>query len=136
MRRRAAALAKAVDKVVRQVAIVADRQIVLATPVDTGRARSNWIVTVGAPTTTPIEPYSPTSMGGTSESANLSGALGQANTAISKRKFGQTIWIQNNVPYIGRLNEGSSKQAPANFVGIGVQQAVAIVAKANRLTRI
>jgi hypothetical protein len=27
-----------------------------------------------------------------------------------------TVLTQNSVPYIGRLNEGSSKQAPAGFV--------------------
>jgi len=41
-------------------------------------------------------------------------ALGRAGTDIKSEQEG--INIENNVEYINKLNEGSSKQAPAHFV--------------------
>lgn len=140
MQRRAAKLATNIDKTVRRVAIVADREIVMATPVDTGRARSNWLVTVGSPRSDVIEPYSEHTKGsggggsGAGESANAQAAINQGMLAIGSRKMGQAIFIQNNVPYINKLNAGSSKQAPANFVRISVMNAVKIVQKLKGIT--
>lgn len=125
-------LERNVNKTVREVALVADRNLVLATPVDTGRARSNWLVSVGSPNRETQEPYSPGEAGSTG-SANAQAAIAQANAEISRRKPGQDIFISNNLPYIGRLNEGSSAQAPEQFVGTAVQSAVDVVNKARVL---
>ena len=35
-----------------------------------------------------------------------------------------TAWVANNVPYITKLNGGSSKQAPSGFVQIAIARAV------------
>jgi hypothetical protein len=132
MKRRAADVERNTSKTVRAVALVADRELVLQTPVDTGRARSNWIVTLGNPATKTIEPYSKGEKGSTG-TANASAAIAQGAATISQRKEGQDISISNNLDYIGKLNEGSSAQAPAQFVQAAVQRAVAAVRKAKVL---
>lgn len=123
-------LQKSVDKLVQKISLTADQAIVLATPVDTGAARSNWLVSINTPRIDTIPPYAPGSKLGLGEGANAQGALSQAQAVTLSRKSGQKIFIVNNLPYIGRLNEGSSKQAPAGFINIGVTQAVNAVTNA------
>jgi len=113
-----------VNKIVRKVALVCDRELVLETPVDTGRARSNWQVSLGSPNTSEREPYAPGEKLGQSEGQNAAGALAQGQERIGARKSEQDIYIQNNVDYIGRLNDGSSAQAPAGFVQAAIARAV------------
>jgi hypothetical protein len=132
MKRRASVSERNVDRVIREVALIADRELVLQTPVDTGRARSNWIVTIGSPATEVIPPYSPGSKG-SSGSENANAAIAQGSLVIAQRRSGEDISISNNVPYIGLLNQGSSAQAPAQFVQAAVQRAVVAVRKARVL---
>lgn len=123
---RARNVADNADRLVRRVALVADQAVVTATPVDTGRARSNWIVQIGGPATDAIEPYSPGDRGSTG-AANVQAALDQGEAAIRDYRAGQEIHITNNLPYIGDLNKGSSAQAPENFVELSVLEAVQAV---------
>lgn len=131
---RARNVPREVGKIVRRVALAADQAVVLGTPVDIGRARSNWIVSLGSEVTEPIEPYSPiapgTDPGKISETGNAQAALAQGREQIAQRKSEQAIHITNNVPYIKPLNEGSSSQAPAMFVEAAVQQGIDAVAGA------
>ena len=123
--------------VVRSLALVADRIVtkltldVVAnlvrapaeggTPVDTGWARANWIPRIGAP-------FSGTD--GTraqAEAGSVSRAQQEAGIAAMLRyKITPTgkVFITNNVPYIGKLNDGWSKQAPKGFVQAAIKQAV------------
>lgn len=106
------------DKAVRRCALAVDSAVVLATPVDTGRARGNWQVELNTPAV------------GTTDNLSPSGreAIEQGKARIADYKGGSkeaSINITNNLPYIGRLNEGHSAQAPAGFVeraiDVGVQ---------------
>lgn len=124
IRVRAKGIPRDVNSVMRKVALVADQALVVRTPVDTGRARSNWLVSLGSSRSDVIAPYAPSSRAGISESANANAAISQGKAVISRRQPGQTIYISNNVPYIRTLNNGSSAQAPAMFVQIAVSQAV------------
>ena len=119
------------DKTVRMAALAADQAVVLSTPVDKGRARSNWIVALGAPSRATIEPYSPGEDGSTG-GANTTAALAQGAAAIAgySGQVHGAIAISNNLPYIERLNQGYSAQAPAGFVEKAVQSAVRAVRKA------
>ena len=131
MKLRAKNLPREVNKVVRKAALACDQALVLATPVDTGRARSNWIVSLGTDTNSVIEPYDPltpgTDPGKLGESGNAQAALAQGQAEIAQRKPGQAIHITNNVDYIGRLNEGSSAQAPVMFVQAAIRSGVEAV---------
>lgn len=124
---RADSIVENVDRLVRQVALAVDQAVVFETPVDTGRARSNWLVSLVEPRQDEIPPYAPGRRLGKGESANAAAALAQGAAVIGMRRPGQDIVISNNVPYIGRLNEGSSAQAPANFVEAAVQSGASVV---------
>jgi hypothetical protein len=118
MRRRAQAVEVNVDRVVQETALAVDRELVVSTPVDTGRARSNWQVGANiAPT-------------GTLEPSDLGAPIAQAERAVAVRQPGQNIYIVNNLPYIVPLNEGHSAQAPAGFVEDAVQAGREVVRKA------
>lgn len=107
-------------KYVRASAIVIDREVVMTTPVDTGRARSNWLVSLGSPKSGTREPYAPGDSGN-SGPANAALQMQDAAATIGQYRIGQTIFITNNLPYIQRLNDGWSAQAPAGFVEQAVQ---------------
>lgn len=118
IRKRGKILVDNVEKAVRAAAIAADRAAVLNTPVDTGRARENWIVTVKQPAAASklVKRASgfgdPTQLGANTTAAT-NAALAQGASAIAS--FGvadDSIFITNNVSYIGLLDKGSSKQAP------------------------
>lgn len=123
------------DRMMRKVALKVDSTVVLATPVDTGRARSNWIVNLDAEAKGPIEAYEPGEAQSTA-AANARAALEQANKTIAQYKAGQTIHITNNLDYIGRLNEGHSAQAPAAFVEEAVHAGIATVKGATLVTTV
>ncbi len=109
---------------VRRAAIRADAVAIERTPVDTGRAQGNWIVSVGNPDTTVYE----------EGQANAASALSQAASVIQNWKSG-TIFISNSLPYIGRLEDGYSAQAPNGMVTDAYNAAREELAKA-RLVRL
>lgn len=125
-------ISRQADRLTRKVALAADQSVVVETPVDTGRARSNWIVQVGAPPEGVIAPYAEGEGLGKGEGANAAAALAQGEAAIGRYEGGKglAIHITNNVPYIGRLNEGYSAQAPEMFVETAVMRAVEVVTRA------
>ena len=74
-RRRMGVLAKKVEegggRAVQTVALDLDRRLVLATPVDTGRARSNWLVGINSANR------------GTANLSSPAGAIARAASAIA-----------------------------------------------------
>lgn len=79
------------------------------TPVDTGWARSNWQMSAGSP----IE-----------STLGLPGTSGVPPLVVGYQLRQGPIYITNNVPYIQRLNEGYSQQAPAGFVQAAIERGV------------
>lgn len=86
------------------------RAVVRATPIDTALARSNWVASADQPDLSPRAP----------RSANETiDEIRSRVSAIAAFGRGQNIVIANGgdkVPYIARLDAGSSTQAPAGFV--------------------
>lgn len=79
------------------------------TPVDTGRARANWIVKIGKPSRSIKEI--------TSKSGNV--AIAQAENVAGKIARGDgnsIVFVSNNLPYIVHLDKGTDKMAPFNIV--------------------
>jgi len=111
---------KGAETRVRKVALVLDQVLVTGTPVDTSRARSNWIASIGVPILTNTPPDVDGREGNRSAaiSAANSRSLAQGLQAISAWTItiGQDIVISNGVPYINKLNEGSSAQARTGMV--------------------
>lgn len=98
---------------VRETALAALSTIILATPVVTGRARGNWMVDIGAANERQTD------------RTGAQAAISEGASEIGRFKLADpSIVIHNSLPYIGRLNEGSSRQAPAGFVERAVDVAV------------
>ncbi|WVW77406.1 tail completion or Neck1 protein [Stenotrophomonas phage vB_SmaS_Bhz59] len=116
------------DRLTRTVALAADQAVVVSTPVDTGRAKSNWIVELGSAPSDTIEPYAEGEFGSTA-AENEQAALQQGESVIAgyNGDLNVDIHITNNLPYIEELNAGSSYQAPANFVEIALVEALSII---------
>lgn len=118
----------------REVALAVDVEVVLGTPVDTGRARSNWQVELNGPAQGTVE-----TLGGVRKGFKGSGgAVAQRSIEKAKARIEQAgpevaIHITNNLSYIGRLNEGWSAQAPAGFVETAVLNGAARVKRARLL---
>jgi hypothetical protein len=96
--------------------IVAD--LVYVTPVDTSTALSNWQVGLNGAIDLTRAPYSP-GAGGSTKGASASAAIAAADAELEGRSpasVGNPIYISNALPYIRRLNDGYSRQAPAGFV--------------------
>jgi hypothetical protein len=106
----------------RVAALIVNQTIVLATPVDTGRARGNWVASLGGPVTSILD----------TEDKSGQETISRNNSTIGRSKPHGDIWLSNNLPYISRLNEGSSSQAPAMFV----EQAIQIGLRSSRSQKI
>jgi hypothetical protein len=93
-------------------------EIVTATPVDTGTARTSWNLSIGQLDTyvPPYENY-PSMQGGNARPNALRIA---AQTLRPLTQPGANVYtsvfVSSSLDYIGFLNQGSSQQAPADFV--------------------
>lgn len=92
------------------------------TPYRSGQARANWTVSINAPTDNFIQlPEAVKS--GVYDAAEVADALNDGLQTIQNFVIGDTLWICNAAPYIVRLNQGYSQQAPAGFVEAALQTA-------------
>ncbi len=122
-RRRARAVGVNFERIFRQTVLAVGGAAIQATPVKSGHARNNWLTTTGAPGQgTPNAP----DRTGSAATTQLT------NTGVAV-KVDETAYVTNNVPYIGRLNAGHSKQAPAGFIEKAVEAGRATVRAANPL---
>lgn len=96
-------------KLRNEIALFGLRGVVLRTPVDTGRARGSWSVSMNAIRTVDRGPQ-----GSESQATSASMNSGVAEIA-SADPFG-VLYIVNAIPYIGFLENGSSKQNPAGML--------------------
>ena len=96
-----------VNKVARMATFFIDQRLVLQTPVDTGEARGSWKVSVNKPITSDTETQDKT--------GSLTLSQSRAIIESSQKITYPTFYIRSNKPYIERLNNGYSAQAPANF---------------------
>ena len=99
------------SNMVKKVAMQALSGVVNKTPVDTGRARSNWMTAVNSVPSDTIK-----------LSANLSReqaaaeSINRGVSIIDEAKPFSSVSIANNLPYIGVLEYGGSNQAPEGMV--------------------
>lgn len=98
------------DKLVRGVALEAHGRIMRRTPVDKGRARNNWNVSIGS-----ID---------RSYDESLRGRGGQhalqegQRVILGRFRPGDVLYITNSLPYVPELERGHSKQAPQGMVAV------------------
>jgi len=125
MRAVARSLDANIEKTVVKAAVVVDQVAVQTTPVDTGRARGNWRVQIGAPNVDADEDdFDP--------DGSVTAAEGAA--VASTWKIGDApIYISNNVRYITFLDQGSSAQAPNGISALAVQAGLDVFRRARVL---
>lgn len=86
-------------------------KVIEGTPVDTGRSRGNWYPSKDAPSSAYDENYfDPTAAKAVDRAAVFS--LGV--------KAGGIVWLSSSVPYIDKLENGSSRQAPLGMVSVSL----------------
>ena len=95
----------------RKITLELDQRVVLSTPVDIGRARGNWFPSLNAPSTS------------TEATADPTGAatLAAIEATVDAAELGDITWLTNNLPYILKLENGHSQQAPQGMVDINLQ---------------
>jgi len=108
------------ERIVKRIALNLDANLRETTPVDTGWARANWVLNVGAPFPTTAGSRAAAEQGSIDHSPHDAGVLKVA----AGYKLGPPIYETNNVPYIGKLNNGSSAKAPAAFIQAAIVRAV------------
>lgn len=129
------ALAQALDakqeRVLKKVVFDLHSGVVLKTPVDTGRARASWQVSQGRQDFTVMEEE----VGRTSIKGSAKGAatgVAKANAAAAIKSIdadGGLIYITNALPYMRRLENGHSKQAPNGMVALTLAEVSAQIGK-------
>lgn len=87
-------------------------RVVLKSPVDTGRFRGNWTVSLNSPDLTVTEGVDPS--GGAT--------IARGSSVITGMEEPEVIWVANSLPYAWRLETGWSKQAPQGMVGVTVAE--------------
>jgi hypothetical protein len=103
---------KQMQTVIRKITMEAFRGVVLRTPVDTGRARANWYPSIGSANAT------------ASDKTDKAGSvtIAAAQKAVFDWNCIGSIFLSNNLPYIGALEFGHSKQAPAGMVRVTLSE--------------
>lgn len=101
-----------VTELQRKIVLEALKRVVLKTPVDTGRARGNWQVSIGSPAGTKLDVTD--KAGGETITKGLAVLTGLSPYQI--------VFIDNNLEYIEFLEHGSSKQAPTGMLKITVEE--------------
>lgn len=105
------------DTAVRKISLQCFTEVILKSPVDTGRFRGNWMVAIGA------------IPAGTLEIEDKSGqvTISKVDAATMALHAGDVIYLANNLPYASRLEDGYSTQAPGGMVRLTAQRFQTIV---------
>lgn len=127
MDKRGREIIESVNTLKMRIANAVLRAVVFNTPVDTGRARSNWIVTRGSPANWSRLAFAPGQGLGAGETANAIATIEAGNGAIALAQPADNLFITNNVQYIRELNQGKSTQAGSHFVQRAVLSGLAEV---------
>lgn len=111
-----------VEQGLRKAVLAIDNALVSTTPVDTGRARSNWLANLDSPSLDTTKATVPSA---------------RTATTVQRFKLGRNtaIHLTNNLPYIKSLDEGTSQQQPAGFVKRAIFAGVAAVKSVKLLKR-
>lgn len=104
--------------VTQKLGMEALSRVVLRSPVDTGRFRGNWTVSINQPD------------GSMSDAVDPAGGatIAKGASAITGIREPRIVYVQNNLPYAERLENGWSKQAPAGVVAVTFAELTAFFA--------
>lgn len=111
---------KSLDDTCRAVAIKWFSSTVMSTPVDTGRLRGNWKMTLGAPAA------------GVTDVTDKSGQMVVSTIAQQVGGVGKVNYLVNNLPYAESIEYGHSKQATQGMVRINFIRIKSIIEQTAR----
>lgn len=114
-----------VKSILQTIVFRIGREVVTLSPVDTGRFKGNWQLTIGAPATSSLLRYD--------QSGGI--VLGDMQRVVRTLTPGQVAYIQNTVEYGYDLEYGSSPQArdPDGMVRVTAAKFAILVNEAVRL---
>ena len=105
------------ETVIKKICLDMMSDIILKTPVDTGRARANWQASLDAPASGTVNFEADKGSGAMAPNeSNASRRAIAAGMSATENAAGRVFWLSNNLPYIERLEYGHSKQAPRGMV--------------------
>jgi hypothetical protein len=102
------------------LALEVTANLIEKTPVQYGFARASWIPSIGVHTQ---------ATGGAEKVPNSAAQQSGIALVASSYQPYAPVYVTNNVRYIGRLNDGSSTQAPAGYVQTEIARAVKTVSQ-------
>lgn len=108
------------ERIVKRIALNTTANLIEDTPVDTSWARANWIPQIGSSADETAGTRQEAEQGQVNAGPQQEGT---ASVAVDYH-LGPEIHITNNVPYIEKLNDGHSVQAPAGFVQEAILKAI------------
>lgn len=121
------------SELMRRLELRAMQTLVSATPVDTGHARSGWTPSVGSAVSDALELGSKKSETRRNANSRLRDNRAKAKAIAETYQLKQgTVFISNNVPYVVFLDQGSSAQAPANFIERALVAAIVATEKSKK----
>lgn len=111
------------DEILQTITLLIGKELVYISPVDTGRFRGNWQITVGAATDHSLVRY------------DKQGTQTINDMARNVRTLtaGQVAYIQNTLTYGADLETGTSMQAPDGIISVTAPKFNLIVQQAIRL---
>lgn len=103
---------KNAEMAVKKVSIDVLAKVVQRSPVDTGRFRGNWVMSVASPNIT------------TKDVTDKSGdaTISHESANLQAFKLGESVYIMNSLPYSLRLENGYSQQAPGGMVKLTIAE--------------
>lgn len=113
------------NAVIRKSTLELFTDIIMDTPVKTGRARGNWQVSFGSPASGVLDER------GDKESDNKTSSptAGVITDALNSDRTTSVIFLTNNLPYIKKLEYGYSKKSPRGMVRKNLLKANATLLK-------
>jgi hypothetical protein len=113
---------EAVDASLREIIIEVGNSLIRMSPVDSGRFRGNWHLSIDVVESVTFNELDP-------QGKETIAAIA---AAVSDFKAGQTAYLINNLPYAIPLEYGHSTQAPQGMVRVTLARFQAIVNEAVR----
>lgn len=113
---------EALTTLVKAIAFEIFARVIFKTPVDTGRARGNWQISIGQPILSVL--------GLDSAQDNAFAGFGEegqaAASVLQNLNPFDVVFISNNVPYILFLEDGTSDQAPFGMIAETFEEVIQI----------
>jgi len=111
----------------KRIVLQALRRLVEKTPVDTGRARGNWQVTISSPAEGQVSGDWPKTAGPPKTErpplrSEDRATIQKGMAALTGLPKFQVVWISNNVDYIEFLEHGSSTQTPEGMLAVTIEE--------------